>query len=38
MFAVAMIEQDIRRAEQAMIEGDLVAMIQAYQALKDIKE
>jgi hypothetical protein len=37
-FVVAMIEQDIRAAEKAMIEGDVVGMVQAYQALKEIKE
>ena len=33
-----MIEQDIQRAEKAMIEGDLAGMIAAYQVLKEIKE
>jgi hypothetical protein len=37
-FMVAMIEQDIRDAEKAMIEGDLVGMLRAYQALREIKE
>ena len=38
MFMVAMIEQDIQRAERAMMEGDLAGMIAAYQVLKEIKE
>lgn len=37
-FLVAVIEQDIQAAERAMISGDIVGMLQAYQALKELKE
>jgi hypothetical protein len=37
-FMVTMIEQDIRAAEKAMLEGDIAGMIRAYQSLKEIKE
>lgn len=36
-FGAAMIEQDLRRADEAVISGDLVAMIQAYNTLREIK-
>lgn len=35
MFGAAMIEQDLRRADKAVMEGDVVAMIQVYEALKE---
>lgn len=35
MFGYAMIEQDIRAAEKAMAEGDVVAMIRAYKTLQE---
>lgn len=34
-FAVMMMRQDLDRAAKAMIEGDLVEMIRAYQSLKE---
>lgn len=34
-FALAMIRLDLDRAAKAMMEGDLPAMIEAYQNLKD---
>jgi hypothetical protein len=34
-FARMMIEQDIKAADKAMIEGDLVGMIRAYEALRN---
>lgn len=34
VFAVAMMRADLDRASKAMIEGDCVAMIQVYEALK----
>lgn len=37
MFGAAFIEQDLREADQAMISGDVVAMIRAYQKLKEIE-
>ncbi|KKM87512.1 hypothetical protein LCGC14_1268100 [marine sediment metagenome] len=37
-FGAAMIEQDLRRADEAVMSGDLVEMILAYNTLKDIKE
>lgn len=37
-FLVAIIELKLRAAEHAMAEGDLSAMIRAYQALADLKE
>ena len=33
-FGHAMIEADLRAADEAVISGDLVAMIKAYEALK----
>lgn len=33
-FAVTMMKADLNRAAKAMIEGDLVAMIQVYESLK----
>ena len=35
-FAVAMIRQTLDKASKAMIEGDVVTMIQVYEELKDI--
>lgn len=37
MFALAMMRRDLDLAAKAMAEGDVVAMISAYQALKDYK-
>ena len=34
-FGAAMIEADIQRAEKAMVEQDIVAMLQAYEKLKE---
>lgn len=36
-FAIAMMRRDLDRAQTAMIEGDAVAMIDAYRALKEYK-
>lgn len=36
-FGAMMIEQELQRADAAMISGDLVAMIRAYKALQEIK-
>lgn len=36
MFAAAFIEQDLQRADKAMASGDLVAMLMAYNTLKEI--
>jgi hypothetical protein len=36
-FALAFMRQDLDRAAKAMAEGDLPAMIAAYQALKEYK-
>ncbi len=36
MFGAAMIEQSLRMADQAVMSGDVVAMIRAYQDLKEI--
>ena len=36
-FAHAMIENDLKVADAAMVSGDLVAMIRAYEALKGCK-
>ena len=33
-FGAAMLEQDLRAADQAMAAGDVVAMIRAYKALQ----
>ncbi len=38
MFAVAMMRADLDAAQRAMIEGDVVAMIAAFQKLKEYKE
>lgn len=35
VFAATMIRADLDRAAKAMMEGDVVEMIRAYQALKD---
>jgi hypothetical protein len=37
MFGAAMIEQSLRKADKAVMSGDLVAMIAAYQDLQEIK-
>lgn len=37
MFAVMMIQKDLNEANRAMMEGDTVAMIRVYQALKETK-
>lgn len=37
MFAAACIEHDLRAADQAMVSGDVVAMINAYRALEAYK-
>ena len=37
-FGYAMIKDDIRQAHMAMMEGDVVAMLRAYEALKGCKE
>lgn len=37
MFGAMMIEQDLRAADAAMISGDVVAMIRALNALREIK-
>lgn len=36
--AIAMMEQALQRADQAMIAGDVVAMIQVYQELQEFEE
>lgn len=36
MFGAVMIEQDLRAADAAVISGDVVAMLRAYNALKEI--
>lgn len=36
-FGAAMIEQDLRAADIAVMSGDLVGMIRAYTALQEIK-
>ena len=38
MFGAAFIEQDLRRADEAVMSGDVIAMLQAYEALKQIKD
>jgi hypothetical protein len=38
MFGAAFIEQSLRKADVAIMSGDLVAMIQAYEELKEYKE
>lgn len=37
MFGAAMIEADLRAADQAVMSGDVVRMLAAYQSLKEIK-
>ena len=37
MFGAAFIEQDLRAADKAVMSGDVVAMIAAYNKLKEIK-
>lgn len=37
-FALMMIERSLKAADKAMIEGDVVAMIQAYEDLKGFEE
>lgn len=37
MFGAAMIEQDLRDADAAVMSGDLVAMLRAFKALKEIE-
>lgn len=36
MFGAAMIEQDLRAADEALASGDVVACIRAYNTLRDI--
>lgn len=36
-FGAAMIEQDLRAADKAVMSGDLVAMLRAYETLKGVK-
>jgi hypothetical protein len=36
MFGAAFIEQDLRAADAAVMSGDVVAMLQAHEALKQI--
>lgn len=38
MFALTMMRMDLDRAAKAMVEGDLVAMIAAYKALKEYED
>ncbi len=37
MFGAAMIEQDLRAADASVMSGDVVAMLRAYNALKEIE-
>lgn len=37
MFGAAMIEQDLRAADRAVMSGDVVAMLRSYQALQRIE-
>jgi len=37
IFGAAMIEQDLREADQAVMSGDIVRMLRAYEALKEIE-
>lgn len=37
MFGAAMIEQSLRAADAAVISGDVLAMLRAYEDLKDIE-
>lgn len=36
-FGAAMIEESLRSADEAVISGDIVAMIRAYEDLREIK-
>lgn len=36
VFGATFIEQDLQRADKAMVSGDLVAMLMAYNALREI--
>ena len=38
MFGAAFIEQDLRAADAAVMIGDVVAMLQAFESLKQIKD
>lgn len=38
MIGAALIEQALRRADQAVMSGDVVAMIRAYEELKGFEE
>ena len=37
MFGAAFIEQDLRAADAAVMSGEVVAMLQAFESLKQIK-
>ncbi len=37
MFGAAMIEQSLKNSDQAVMSGDLVAMLRAYEDLESIK-
>ena len=37
MFGAAFIEQDLRKADAAIMSGDVVGMLQAYETLKQIE-
>ena len=37
VFGAAMIEQSLQKADQAIISGDVVAMLTAYEDLKEIE-
>jgi len=36
-FGALMIEQDLQRADRAMVSGDVVEMLRAYEALKGVE-
>lgn len=38
MFGAAMIEQTLREADAAAVSGDVIRMLRAYEAMKEIKE
>lgn len=38
MFGVAMMEQSLRAADQAMVTGDVVGMLRAYRDLKEYEK
>lgn len=38
MFGAALIEQDLREADQAVMSGDVIRMLQAFEKLKGIKD